>query len=652
MHQKLYQNIFVQWLLILLFLMAIRGSEGFGQPISLDVNDTIVFTQIAANPSFPADAISAQFVKATANVGISFLPALGMQYLGVPAPTQYIVLYFVQLAFLSLGLLTFLTAFGKSTVMIALGVLLAYLSGFTGFGRYLALGAGFKIVTSGFALAIGFIVLGLFLRGWRYTPPILAALLATYHPSHGFVLLAILGAHALYETITRRRSVNDLLKLGAATAASLIPFLFLVVLKIDRTAVFDHTAWWDYVFNKTSNLTPLQDGVFVVAAIMATMVAGIIALRAHARTYLSGETAARGILIITVIMILWVIQIVATEIFRSIPVAQLALTRATPYTALIVVALLAQATQRAFAGKNNFDRISGTLLTLAAIGAALPNKIPPFDIPTFISAVIETEWLYTGKVIQQANIAILAATLSWWLWLPHLSDEQKRFWTRIFTGIVVFTVVFFGLRIPSLAAILMLVLYHKPLWSEKIPVKSAILYGAIILSAALLLFIRNPWHNPETVKTNQLTSMIEQYVPEDGMIITVPAGNKSSEYFIPTRAAYLGEGESQYLFYAPFLVDQVKERSALLGVAFTEEDSCHDWPWKPMCRRIVFAEKSERDNPVWRGNISEIKKQTPAVTHILMPEEIACKNDKIIARAAGQVLIPVNGIAKQGCKKG
>ena len=642
------QHPVLQWLLVFLLLIVVRGNEGLNVPLSLDVNDTIVFSEIASNPSFPKESISAQYIAGTAATGITYLPVKLLRTAGLSAESQFLVLYVAQMAALAFGSLLFLRAFGTQTGFILLGVLLAFFSGFVGFGRYLALAAGFKIVTSGFALAVGLAILGLHLRGFRYAAAVTAALLAAYHPTHGLVLLAILGVYALWETFVRKTlDFKGLVQLGAATLAALLPFVFFVLLKIPATQAFDHEAWWLFVFNKTSNLTPLQDGIPVVAGIWSALLLGIVGLRAHART--APHIADRCVIIIGTVLILWVVQITGAEIFRSVTVAQLALTRATPYAVMVIAALLAQRVYRAFTEGDTADKLIGLLLTLGAVGVALPDIIEPFGLPTFTPAIYATNWFYQGKVIDQSHFAVLSGALAWWLWLPYLDERAKRILTVAVAIALFIAVTLFGLRTSSLAAYLCLLVFAKSEMLSRFPVNKSMPVVLIGLSLTLLAFAQNPWKAERADKIVRLTKAIEGHVPEDGMILTLPANDIYGEALLPARATFLGWSESQYVIYAPPLIDEIWKRAALLGVGLDSvKKDCPFWLWKPMCRRVEFDRKASAENPVWRENIRKITAIAP-VTHVLMPETMACSGDKPDARVDDMVLIPVRGLAPAGC---
>lgn len=640
----------LQWLLVFMLLVAVRGNEGLNIPLSLETNDTIVFDQIGSRSSFPEESLSAQYIKSTTGTGITYLPATALRLLGLSPEAQFFVFYAVQMSVLAFGALFFLRAFGTATGFVVLGTLLAFFSGFTGFGRYLALGGGFKIVTSGLAMGIGFAVLGLHLRGLRLAASVTAALLAVYHPSHGFVLLSILGASALWETFVRKSlDIKGLANLGVATIAALLPFVFFVLLKLPEGRAFDQEAWWLYVFHKTSNLTPLQDGVLVVAFIWAGIMMGVVALRALATT--APDIAGRGIVILVTVLLLWAVQITATEMFRSVIIAQLALTRATPYAVLTIVALLAWYVHRAFTEGNNTDKLTGLFLTLGAIGVALPNILPPFGIPTFTPALYATSWFYNGKVIDQAEFTILSATLAWWMWRPHLSEAARQRWMIIMGVSLLLSIILMGLRISSLASVLILIVHAKPAIAARLQLNKSIAGFMLAMALTVLAFAKNPWVEGEANKIVRITDAIREYVPEDGMILSLPVNNDYSEILSPHRATFFSWSESQYVIYAPQLIDEIWRRAALLGLEKKGlEQVCPLWQWVPMCRRSSFDTKARGENPVWRKNMEQIMATAP-VTHVLMPETMACRADKALAHVDDLVLVPVRGLAPAGCER-
>ena len=493
-------------------------------------------------------------------------------------------------------------------------------------------------------------VLGLHLQGKRYAAAIAASLLAAYHPTHGFVLLSMLGAHALWEAYTRRQTIEQLFKLGAVTLAALLPFIWFVLLRLPVKSDFDHAAWWSYVFNKSSNLTPLQDGLLVVVAIMAALICGLVALRARACVG-DPEISARASTVIIVTMILWLVQILASEVFRSIPLTQLALTRSTPYAVLVLTALLAEQAYHAFMRGSDKGKLTGLLLVLGSMGAALSSKLPWLGIPTNISPLIELDIFNQDQIVNHASLALIVGALAWWMWQPHLQDKDRQKWTKVLIAATVFSVVFFGLRPWSLAVSLILLMNWKPAWLSalvsKIPVTHALVCVFLIIGSTFMLLTRNPWNFERVEKVNDVVMTVKEHVPQDGMVLVLPFRNFTGEFILPERATFLGWGESQYLFYNPPLAEEVWKRAALLGVEPVENDpSCAAWLWKTMCRRQLFSTEAGENNKIWRQNIEEIRKIAPSLSHVLMPEQMICEGDEVIARTSGLALVPVKGVTR------
>ncbi|PZP54040.1 MAG: hypothetical protein DI586_10395 [Micavibrio aeruginosavorus] len=646
------KNIFLQWLVLFCCLLAIRGSEGLGKSVSLDVNDTIVFSQILNNSEIPASSVSKEYITQSAKVGFTLLPAIWMSSLDIPTNIQFLVFYIVQLGCLAFGLLYFFSAFRKDFGFIFLAMIFCYLSGFSGFGRYLAIGAGFKIVTSGFALTIGFIILGLHLRGKQYWAVGLAALLALYHPSHALVLLCILGGYALWENfVLKTKNFMQLTQLGIATLVLLTPFIFFVLLRVPHSD-FNHEAWWSYVFSKTSNLTPLQDGLFVVLGIQAALICGIIALKAKAKEEGLKDLSSRAISIIAVTMVLWAVQIIFTELWPSISIAQAALTRVTPYAVITVVAVLAERTYSAMRSIDDKERIYGFLLAGAAIGTAIPPWLPILHIPTMTPPIIDIDYFFQGSVLEQSSIAILIAGLAWWMWLPHLTPEKAKLWTRVMWATIILFITFLGLRLPSLAVLLMLVFHARANWYAKIPCTNKVIIGLLIAACVIVLIARKPWSFSREDNTTEITTLLDTYVPKNGMVLTLPFRSLHSELALPTRAVFLGYGECQYVFYVPSLIDKVWKRAELLGLKPIDKDPevCSDWLLNPMCRRQYFEAKAKEQNTVWRTNLAAIKKEAPELTHVLMPETMLCKGDKIQAKTSqGLALVPIENAVASNC---
>ncbi len=647
----LQKNILLQLLIILGFFILIRGNEGVGQPVSLDVNDTIVFSQILSNENLSESSLSVQYVRQSADVGFAILSASWLGSLGFSTETQFMILYVIQISILTFGVWFFLTSFRKEFGFIFLGVLLCYLSGFTGFGRYLALGAGFKIVSSGMALAVGFIVLGLHLRGKKYMAAILASLLALYHPSHGIVLLCILGFHALWFTFIRQeQSFTDLIKLGVVTITALLPFMVLVFPNVIHQN-FNHEAWWSYVFSKTSNLTPLQDGLFVVIGIVSAIVCGVIAYNARRQDSSLSDSSKRALSILYASLILWAVQIFFTEVLPSITIAQLALTRVTPYAVITIVSVMAERAYAGFSSVDKKERLYGFLMIAGAVGAALPAWLPYLHIPTMVPPMIDIEFIFQANVREQAGIAILMAGLAWWIWVPYLPQESAVQWNKRMCVVIILFVAFFGLRAPSIAVLLMLVFSQKPQLIEKIPSSKAILCSMLAVICVFLFVARKPWARHADMDVKSLSELLIESVPEEGMVLTLPFRSLHGELTLPTRSIFMGYGESQYVLYAPSMIDDIWKRAELLGIKPINNDPtiCSNWLLDPMCRRQYFEEKAKEKNTIWRSNLRKIREEAPELTHILMPNDMICDGDKVDVRLINLVLLPIDGVVEQDC---
>lgn len=167
---------------------------------------------------------------------------------------------------------------------------------------------------------------------------------------------------------------------------------------------------------------------------------------------------------------------------------------------------------------------------------------------------------------------------------------------------------------------------------------------------ALALYFLFGWFFPMPAKEIDKTSllgMVIVHTPKTSTILVLPFKNSVGEILLPTRATYLGWGESQYVFYKPELIDEIWARAALIGVYPVDQDeACKDWLWKPMCRRQLFAERYGKIDPVWRDNVEEMKKRVPSLTHVLLPEEGICQGDEILGTAEGHALLSIDRLGK------
>lgn len=640
----------VQWLILLGLVIVSRGSEGLGVPVSMDVNDTIVFYQIWVSEDFPATAIASQFSRAIIDMGTTFWPTAALSKMGLAPEGQFFVLYLAQMATLALGLLFVFRSFDERFAYVMLATVLTLLSGYTGFGRYLALGGAFKIVSSTFAMTIGFIALAMYLRAQDARAAVLAALLATYHPSHGLVLLTIIFGHSAWASWQGRISPPALRRTGIVTAISLVPFVLLVVARLPAAQAYDPVAWWAYVFSKTSNLTPLQDGVLVVFAILATMILGAVAAwpaadRSHGAP---ADAMRRAVALIAAVLGLWLAQILFSEVLHSVSLTQLALTRATPYAVLAIVAVFALKAFRAFGSNDPVERATAIILTLGVVGAALPGKfqagIPP---------LINISWVNQGNVVEQSKMALLTAALAWWAWLPRLDASRQALLTRLLAGAVVLWVLFLGLRLPMIAVALALYVRHRQGLATRLSFKPVWIATIIGIVALFVLTGRNPWKPSEAERIRNLVSTIAAHVKPNATILNIPAADRAAEVLIPTRATFIGWGEGQYLIYLPALEQQVTARLELLGVRpVVHAPECADWLLKPMCRRQLYLARALDHDDSWRGRLGEMRKLTPTLSHALVRQPHVCVEDKPVASVDDLALIPLASLAPRGCTRG
>jgi hypothetical protein len=650
MVSRLSSNFIFQWIIILFALVVLRGSEGLGERLNLDVSDTIVYAKLLQSDDFPEESIAAQYARGSRDVGITLLPNIWMFKWGLSGEQQFIVMYVVQMVLLSLGVTLCFRAFNRESKFILFATFMAFLSGFAGFGRYLAIAGAFKIIGSGIGLATGFVALGLYLHNRRYSAAVLSGLLAAYHPSHAFVALSIIGGHALWSTFRRAIPLQDLIKLGLVTAASLLPFIFLTLLHMP-TYDFDEQSWWSFLLSKTSNFTPLQDGLMVVFPIVTAVACGFGYVKTciPTQSQYGLEFANHIKTVFAIVLILWACQILASEILHSVMLTQLALTRSTPYAVLLLVALFSQQIYTVLRTGGERDKLCAALFALGAFGAGFPPRF--FGIPTFAPAIIDTNLFYDPQIVKQASVAILLIVSGWWTSFPFQDEKQRQRSIKLIIGLLVFSFLFFGIRLPFLASAAVVYLQSRSHFQIfPILMRRSVIVGAIVFVAVLVFVSRNPWQIAKENTASEILQAVEEHVPENGTVLTLPFDDPIGEYLIPERAVFLGWGESQYMFYMPSLVGQVMQRLLLLGIDTVENDPvCNDWLLRPMCRRNLFSDKAKKAGTVWRTNITEIKRAVPSLTHVFLPSDALCPGDKVITKVQNYSLLPIEGVAQEVC---
>jgi hypothetical protein len=642
----------LQVLILISLVILIRGAEGLGAPITLDINDSIVFYQIANSPDFPASSISARFSTTIVGIGTTFWPNIALQALGLSPEQQYFVLYLAQMATLAGGLLYFFRAFDSHFAFVLFAVLLALVSGYTGFGRYLALGGTFKIVTSTFAMTIGFFVLGMYLRSRDIGAAALASLLASYQPSHGAALLAVVFGHAAWSALQGRTRRKELYRLAAVTAACLLPFLLLVVARLPSGEVYDPDGWWAYVFSKTSNLTPLQDGALVAAAIIGTLLLGAAAARAEQdrQPDAQDDTMRRVVTLICVVIFLWAVQILASELLRSVTLTQLALTRSTPYAVLAIVAVYASKLFRALKDGEPAERAAALILVAGMIGMVAKSTRDLAILPGVNLPVLDFFQIRHHAVLLQAPMALLTGVLAWWCWLPHMTTlRRKRATALLVTSVLVFALVF-GLRLSILSAALALLLLRRPQIGARLKIAAGWSFVVVGVLAVTVLLDRNPWKRSPVAHYNLMTEIVQVHVAPGAMVLNIPAVDRAADHLLPTRASFMGWSEGQYMIYLPSLEPQVSERLELLGVhPVANATQCSGWLLKPMCRRELYLDKARDQDDAWRGRLEQMRRIAPTLSHALIRSSHLCQNDRPTARIAELTLVALADVAPPGC---
>lgn len=360
----------------------------------------------------------------------------------------------------------------------------------------------------------------------------------------------------------------------------------------------------------------------------------------------------RAAALLGVVILLWAVQILASEVLRSIALTQLALTRATPYAVLIIVALYAKKIFCALKDGEPAERVTALILVSTIIFMATKQERNLIILPPVRFPLLDIFHFNHPAVLQQAPVAVLTAVLAWWCWLPPMG-QARRWQTAVFlASSVLLCALVFGLRLPILAVALALALlwYPQIVRRLKIPFACSILAIGILTTGVLL--DRNSWKRSQAEAHSRILEMVQTHVPPDAMILTIPAGDLAADYLLPIRATFMGWSEGQYLIYLPQLESMVWERLNLLGVhPVVDAPECAGWLLKPMCRRQLFWDKATEYRDAWRGQLKEMRRIAPSLSHVLIRSSHLCKQDRPTAMVDSHALVALQDVAPAGCER-
>ena len=307
--------------------------------------DIIYFKYILDNGSKFNFTLDQLIAKETFNSFNSlFLPFDILKNLNFNEIQILFLAFLVQLIIGTAGIFLLGKSLGLKKLELLLFVVYTDLSCFAGIGRYIS-GIGFtnKFLSSTFALAIGFIVISLFINGRKIKAIIYASLLVYIHPVHSILLIGLISSNQFFEYIKNNISYKNYFK-----QFIFLPFLIIspIVFNYFRTSksiisLYSYDLWWEFLKFKTTTIFPLQDGLIIVSTIFIFSILGIYFLTKISSNLTNQDlkySIIRAKWILYYVLFLWILQIVFSEIIPISFITKLALTRVTPYSIAITIA--------------------------------------------------------------------------------------------------------------------------------------------------------------------------------------------------------------------------------------------------------------------------------------------------------------------------
>src|SRR5262249_15433977 len=153
--------------------------------------------------------------------------------------------------------------------------------------------------SSGHALSVGLIVIGLLLNRLDRSATLLSGLIALYHPSHGLVALALVAIVQFWRlAVAKAKLLTDILPVAVIAVCLFVPIISYFASKVPPLAG-PVEEWWTLAVAIQRVMTPLVDGVLVVlGSIIVNAVAIWLLARPEFRSIADTAGRAQAILIL------------------------------------------------------------------------------------------------------------------------------------------------------------------------------------------------------------------------------------------------------------------------------------------------------------------------------------------------------------------
>lgn len=326
------------------FIFKYEVWHGFNQISSLSFfdYDYILFSELFKNiENFKNSLLINFLIKMKENFFFLSNVSEILTNIGVLKSHQILLFYILQLIFGFTGLYLIITSLTESKLLLILITIFFLFSFFSIFGRFISGPAFYGKVTSGImAISLGYICLGLFLKNFIKTSLVLSAILFYIHPTYSAVFLLIIYSYLLYIFFLGKFKFKEILLNFIITLFLLSPFLYSFLVSQNFQSILINNEnldlWFMHGKAKTTNAFPLQDGFVVVLTSIFLYVVTFSIYKKFDHSRISNQIK-KCRWIIGTLTILWLTQIIFTEIIPIQLIAKLALTRVTPYLLLFMV---------------------------------------------------------------------------------------------------------------------------------------------------------------------------------------------------------------------------------------------------------------------------------------------------------------------------
>jgi hypothetical protein len=611
---------------------------------------------------------------------------------GVPLTTQYVIFFCLQVLFVVTGIFLVVSGLNRSRQEAILSSILFLGSYFTSFGRYLSADfVGIKVVTSTLGLSFGFLAIGFFIRGQFVISAWISALALYIHPTHAFIMLGIFHTYILYNFLSKRFiPVRKMAYIYTGTGIIMSPWIVIVLRNSESIfsgAKID-AIWWSFLMAKTSNPFPLQDGVMIVlpSLIIFILVYWLLGL---VNNVASDTSFSRARWVVASVFGAWLTQIIFTEVLPIPFVAQLALTRATPYAVLFMVIVY---TITVWMHRGN-DSTGAWLIFLLLPVFFIGTTIIPYPLRGFLGdepVHPESAMLLFGLIlyIKKQDLIPLSSrsqkiiALIWRIALFAMASIFILLCLLVaykikVRGFSVIAAILYNITIAPLlnerlnyfigiGLILAWWIWQrwisgskKQVWPSVFSKKSSIVITTIGFISVIGYFasVTMPGisSNPVNSSIQNMRQFVSHHTEKGAMILVVPLYDTREMSTIPLRPVFLDSAEAQYVLYNPATTKEVINRLKLIGMDLdlvVAETDCNGLKQylKPMCRRKAFEQYASKYSDDWRMNLRKMGEVAPNLSYVLLKRKYLCMEDKPTYTSGDLALLHINDVHREGVR--